>query len=321
MAKGGAFNLFLPEHDLQGVAQAGVGQRGQLVLSLHRVLQVKNVAQGDPHQFSLMITPQPEVLVFIGQPVPQVGQDDFGVFAPAQLPAQFQFVHQVGGANGHFGQKLGAIEQEQQQLEQGRIRAPGFIKHGPGAIDRDETVQPRQHPVRVGQKTRLGSVCRGRFGGRVRASWPPIERRPRPCGPKYGRSQDLTNDFSSRQDFSGSMNAWPAKILFHSASIPSKSGGKASLGFSGSIFDEFVKNPADVAGMLEQHFFKSSQTGKAHQRRQPFPRLAVGGNGVGLAIIFHLQPMLDLTQKTVRFRQRAGFGGRQKLVIDQFLER
>src|SRR5207244_2786977 len=102
---------FVPAHDdFKGVLQAGIGQGGKFSQVLLEIGQAKNVAQANAHQFGLMIAAQPQVLVGIAEAVPQIAEGLGGGLALSQAATRYQFVHEVGGANRQFGQKLGTVE-------------------------------------------------------------------------------------------------------------------------------------------------------------------------------------------------------------------
>ena len=112
------FELVFAQHDFEPVAQARIGKGGKFSEVLLEVRQTENVAQADAHQLGLVVTPQPEALVFVVAAVAQILQNLFSRFAPTQPAAQLQFVHQVRRANGGFREELRAVEQPQQQFEQ-----------------------------------------------------------------------------------------------------------------------------------------------------------------------------------------------------------
>ena len=69
--------------------------------------------------------------------------------ALAQAAAGDQFVHHVGSANGQFGQKLGPVEQPEEQFKNGRVAVPQLEQNQTRAIGGDEIVQARHDAVRV----------------------------------------------------------------------------------------------------------------------------------------------------------------------------
>ena len=99
-----------------------------------------------------MVASQPKPLIFVVAAVPQVFQNFAGCFAPAQKTAQLQFVNQIGRPERDLGEKLRAIEQQQQQFEQRRIARPGFVECGARAVSGDVAVESCEHTVGIGQR-------------------------------------------------------------------------------------------------------------------------------------------------------------------------
>src|SRR5881409_3356953 len=75
------------------------------------------ISQADAHELRLMIAPQPEALILVPVAMTQVAQGLLHGFAAAQPPAQDQFIHQIGRANRHFGQKFRSVEKQKEQLK------------------------------------------------------------------------------------------------------------------------------------------------------------------------------------------------------------
>src|SRR5438477_3461646 len=104
--------------------------------------------------------------------VAQVLQSFFRRFVAAQTATQDKFVHEIRRANGHFGEKLRAIEKQQKQFKERGIAGPGFQEHGPRAVGANERIQPRQNPVWVGERS--ASWERGRLARSFRRKIPSV---------------------------------------------------------------------------------------------------------------------------------------------------
>src|SRR5260221_7610050 len=104
----------------------------------------------------------------------QVLQNFRGAFAPAQSTAENEFIDEVRRRNGRFRQKLGAIKQQQHQIEERWIVRPGFVKHRAAAVSSDEAVEPRKDAVGIGKNCGLRSVSLRRKGFTLALAFPPL---------------------------------------------------------------------------------------------------------------------------------------------------
>src|SRR2546421_11180854 len=68
--EGRVFEPILPHYDFQRILQASICQRGELAEVLLGLSEAQNIAKPNAHEFSLMITAQPSVLVGIGFSMP-----------------------------------------------------------------------------------------------------------------------------------------------------------------------------------------------------------------------------------------------------------
>jgi hypothetical protein len=66
--------------------------------------------------------------------------------------------------------------------------------------------------------------------------------------------------------------------------------------------------------------FELFRVRQRHQPGQAFTRRAIQRYGVGLQIVFHLQPVLHLPEEAVSFVQRPGIARRKMFVSGEFLQ-
>ncbi len=78
-----------------------------------------------------------------------------------------------------------------------------------------------------------------------------------------------------------------------------------------------VEDAAHIPGVGLARRFKLLERGEAHQARQALAGRLVGGDGVRLQVVFHLQAVLDVAEKAVGRGELPGFILREQLVLGQ----
>ena len=142
----------LAEDGLERVLKAGVSQVGEFVEVELEIDEAEDVAQSEAHEFGLVIAPDPGQLILVFGAVAELVEDLSGGFTPEQLAAEHEILDQIGRADGGFGEKLGAVEQEEQQFEKGRVAGPGFVEHGARTVSSQVTVEADEDAVGVGER-------------------------------------------------------------------------------------------------------------------------------------------------------------------------
>ena len=253
--------------------------------------------------------------------MPQVLQCLGRGFAAAQEAAHLQLVHELGCANRGFGQELGAVEQEQQQLEHGRIARPGFVKHRAHAVSRDVTVEPHQHAIGIGQRFRWQRTRRILLWAKRQQAAQQLHRQIRRARRYVNVARTRRKGFQQAKRFGRILERMrcqqPAPFGFVSGEVARQGAG----GRPRFRLEQRVEILADVAGVLAQRAFERAQRFKAHQRSEALARFALGRDRMRLQIVFHLQPVLDVAQETVGFRQFLRRGTGQEFVLDQLVQR
>ena len=160
--EGRFFEFVFSQNGFEGVLEAGISEIGEFDQVLLEVSQAEDVTEADTHELGLMITAQPEALVFICVATAQVLQSLFSRFVPAQAATDHQFIDQVRRADGQFGQELGTVEEQEQQVEQGWIARPGLKEHRARTVSADERIEPRYYTVGIGEGggLRIRVLCR-----------------------------------------------------------------------------------------------------------------------------------------------------------------
>src|SRR6266498_3634695 len=91
--EGRLFDFVFSHDDFECVLQASISKSRKFDEILFKVSQAQNVAKADAHEFSLMIAPEPEELVFVLETMPQIGQGFVGSLALAESAARDQLIN------------------------------------------------------------------------------------------------------------------------------------------------------------------------------------------------------------------------------------
>src|SRR5690242_1255280 len=127
-------------YDLQSVCKKCIRKCCNLALGLLWIGQIENVPETDPHLFSLIISPNPLILVLVF-PLTHIFYNLFGDTLSAELTALFDLIDQTGVADRKLSEKFRAIEGQQKQTKKRGVSHPRFEQHGTSAIMRDVTIQ------------------------------------------------------------------------------------------------------------------------------------------------------------------------------------
>jgi len=128
--EGGEFASVSAHDGLEGILEAGVGEVGEFLEIEFEVGEAEDIAEAEAHELGRVVAADPGELVFVLGAVLEFGEDLGGVFAAAQVATEHQVFHEVGGADGGFGEEFRAIEEEDEEVEDGGVAGPGFVEHG-----------------------------------------------------------------------------------------------------------------------------------------------------------------------------------------------
>jgi hypothetical protein len=101
------------EDGLEGVLEAGVGQVGEFLAVVLGIYELQDIPEAEAHELGLVVTADPGQLVLVIDTSSKFIEDLGGGFASGQLSAEHKIFDQVRGANGGFGEELGAVEEEE----------------------------------------------------------------------------------------------------------------------------------------------------------------------------------------------------------------
>ena len=268
-------------------------------------------------------------MIRVAETVAEILENLRDALASPEPAGEDQFIDQVGGADGDLGEELGAIEEQEPQLKQLRVARPGFERDRARPVGRNETVEPREHPIGVGERPLLFLQSGGGGSGR-------------PFGRGAGADRQQPGDELQRElggpladvDIAWAVGEFvqqPKRLVrileaMLDQDFPPFSLGAAELLWVGRVrlsrfgVDELLVDRAHAAGVPLQRGVEPGQAGAAHQPGQPTARLQAGRDGVGLEIVLHLHPMLDLPQETVGALQILRFASGEQFILSQLPE-
>ena len=88
----------------------------------------------------------------------------------------------------------------------------------------------------------------------------------------------------------------------------------------GFSFEQLIEDTAYGGHMFAPGGFEILQSGKAHEASQAFAGRVVAGDGMSLAVVLHLEAMLEVAEEDVGLSENARILGGEQFVLDEFLQ-